>query len=204
MTVFGKCRFSYCNVFEARETPSGDKKFSVSVLIPKEDEQLVAKVKKEIENAKSTGIEKGTFTKAQVAASTFKLPLRDGDAEVEGGARGPEYKGMFFFNAASKNRPGVVGRDARTELMDADEFYSGVWGNIDVNFYPFAAKGPSGAVVSRGVAAGLNNLMKTDEDARLDGRQRAEDAFGGMEEGEEATETADAGPDTPDDDIPFS
>lgn len=180
--VINNVRFSYCNVFEARPTPSGELKFSVSVLIPKKDEATVKKVKDEIQNAITKGLESGNFTKAQAASPTFKLPLRDGDAEFKAGARGKEYEGMYFFNASSKNRPGVVGPDAQTELMDSEEFYSGVWGHIDVNFYPFPVKGSN--IPSRGIAAGLNNLMKVRDDDRLDGRQRAQDAFSGMAEPE--------------------
>ncbi len=182
MTVLNDVRFSYCAVFEPRPTPSNDLKYSVSVLVPKTNKEAIAAIKQAITDAKRVGVEKSKFTKVNAAAPTFKTPLRDGDTEHDSGARGPEYKGMFFFNAASNNRPGIVGPDAVTELMDADEFYSGVWGHIDVNFYPFSVSG------SRGIAAGLNNLMKVKDDDRLDGRQSAASAFEGKGVAEDIAE----------------
>lgn len=165
-----KVRFSYLNAFEPKETPSGDMKYSASILVPKEDEKGVAEVKAAINQAVQKGIDGNKFSVAQTKSPKFKNPLRDGDAEFEAGDRGPEYKGHYFLNSSSKNKPGIVGPDAKP-LFDPDEFFSGCYGRADINFFPFKAAG------NIGIGVGLNNLMKLHEGERLDGRQKAEDAF---------------------------
>lgn len=57
-------------------------------------------------------------------------------------------------------RPGVVDK-ARQPITDQEEFYSGCYGYVSINFYPFNAKG------NVGVAAGLNNVMKVKDGESL-------------------------------------
>lgn len=178
-------RFSYANVFEPRKTPSGDMKYSVACLLPKEDTKGVAEINKAIQDAVKDGVTKNTFSQAHVKA--LRLPLRDGDTEVDNDGN-PKYKGFYFFNANSSNQPGVI--DAQLKpLMTKDEFYSGCWGRADVNFFPYNQAG------NRGVGVGLNNVMKVKDDDRLDGRQSAEDAF--SKYAETTTEEANEGDDSP-------
>lgn len=176
--VTGEVRFSYANVFEAAATPSGDMKFSVSILIPREDKKTLENINKAIQEAVAKGLEKGTFTKQHVKGLRF--PIRDGDAEVKSGKRGKEYKGYFFINASSKNQPGVVNTKLEP-LMSTDDFYSGCWGRADVNFFPYNQAG------NRGIGVGLNNLMKSKDGDRLDGRQSADQAFSEYAEVEDET-----------------
>ena len=51
--VTGKVRFSYANVFQPAETPSGTLKYSVSILIPKSDTETITRFKKAFEECKS-------------------------------------------------------------------------------------------------------------------------------------------------------
>lgn len=166
-------RFSYLNAFEPKATPSGDLKYSVSMLIPKEDEAGIKAFQSAINAAVQKGIENNKFTQAQI--KMLRLPIRDGDEEFEAGNRGAEYKGCFFINATSKNKPGVVKAQKDSQpvpIFDPDDFYSGCYGRADVNFFPYNQAG------NRGVGCGLNNLLMVKEGERLDGRQKAEDAFG--------------------------
>lgn len=167
--ITGKVRFNWLAIAEPKETPSGDLKYSASILIPKTDETTLKEIDMAIQKAIKSGLEKGRITKAHV--SGLKLPLRDGDAEHESGNRGPEYKGMFFLNASSTRRPGIVGPDTKPLFDIEGEFYSGCWGRADINFFPYNTKG------NRGIGVGLNNLMKTADDDRLDGRLSADQAF---------------------------
>ena len=100
--------------------------------------------------------------------NTFLITL--GDEEFDNGNRGVEYKGHYFINCSSKNKPGVVDSQAKP-LFDAEAFFSGCYGRADVGFFPYNQAG------NRGIGVGLNNLMMTKEGERLDGRQKAEDAF---------------------------
>jgi hypothetical protein len=97
------------------------------------------------------------------------MPLRDGDEERADEA--PEYKGMYFFNCKSDRKPGIVDKDCN-EILDPDEVYSGCWGRVSVNFYPYSVNG------NKGVAVGLNNVQKLKDDQRLGGAAAsAEDDF---------------------------
>lgn len=164
-------RFSYAHVFEPSETPSGDMKYSACIMIPKDNTAALKEYQEGVAKAVAKGIEKNKITKAQV--KSLRMPLRDGDEEHASGDRGAEFKGFFFMNAGrgeKKGAPGVVGPTAKP-IMEQDDFYSGCWGNADVNFFAYNTAG------NRGIGVGLNNVMKVKDDERLDGKQKAEDAF---------------------------
>lgn len=171
--IITNVRFSYLHAFEPAETPSKEMKYSACLLIPKENEKVLKEIELAVNKAIQKGLDDNKFAQAHV--KTLRLPLRDGDAEHEAGDRGAEYKGMFFINCSSKNKPGIVGPDAKP-MFDPDDFFSGCWGHADINFFPYNTAG------NKGIGCGLNNLMKTKEDDRLDGRQKAEDAFANFAE----------------------
>ena len=175
---------SYLNWQEARPTPSGDMKFSVSILIDKKDKVNLKAIDIAIKAAIKKGLEDNKFTKAQLKG--LRMPLRDGSAEFKDGTRGKEYDGKYFLNANSNRQPGVVDEN-RKPIIDPDTFYSGCFGHVHVNMFPYNTAG------NKGIGVGLNNLMKADDGERLDGRKSAEDAFSdygttdeGDTEGEEA------------------
>ena len=79
---------------------------------------------------------------------------------------------MYFLNATSNQKPGIVDKDLN-EILDPDEVYSGCWGRVSLNFYPFDVSG------NRGVGVGLNNVQKLKDGERLGGaRASAESDFG--------------------------
>ena len=161
---------SYVEVWTPKKNLSGELKYSMAVLIPKTSTKELKKIKKEIGEAIQRGIDKGKITKAHAASSSFKLPLRDGDEEFEDKRKGPEFKGMVFFNASNVNPVGIVNSRVQP-IIDPTEFYSGCVCVVDIGFYAFNTGG------SKGIAAGLNNIMKLRDGDRFDGRQSAETAF---------------------------
>ena len=166
--VTGKARLSYVNLFQPRAQNEGQEpKYSVCVLVPKTDTATVNKIKAAIEAAK----EAGKPTWGGKVPPGLKVPLRDGDT-----ARAtPEYKGHWFINATSKQRPQVV--DASVQpILSADEVYSGCYGRVSINFYAYNQNG------NRGVAAGLGNVQKVADGEPLSGRSRAEDDFTAVQE----------------------
>lgn len=161
--VTGKVRLSYVNLFTPRAGMSGgEPKYSVCVLVPKSDTATVNKIKAAIEAAKQAGA--ATFG-GKVPAG-LKNPLRDGDTERDSA----EYKGHYFINASSKQRPGVVDA-AVNPILSQDEIYSGCYGRVSLNFYAYNQSG------NKGVGAGLQNVQKVAEGEPLSGRSRAEDDF---------------------------
>ena len=171
--ITGIVRISYPALFEAKPNPSGALKFSCSLLIPKSDTDTVAAIQKAIDKAIQNGKDK--IWKGKMPKFRYE-PLRDGDAELESGEKtGKEYEGCYFINASSDNPPGVVGPDAKP-LMDQGAIYAGCYVRADVNPFPYSNSG------NNGVGWGLNNVMLVKDGERLDGRQRAEDAFSAFAE----------------------
>lgn len=130
--VTDKVRFSYVNIFRSRAFQEGQTaKYSICLLIPKEDKATVKKIRAAIEAAIQDGISSKWGGKKP---GNLKLPLRDGDEERADEA--PEYEGMYFLNANSTQKPGIVDKDLN-EILDPDEVYSGCWGRASINFYAF-------------------------------------------------------------------
>lgn len=166
--VVGPARFSYLHVWEPVAIGEGsDKKYSVSLIIPKNDTKSVNLVKSAIKNALNAGIGKFGGKKPTV----YKNPLRDGDAERPDDEA---YKGCYFVNANCKTKPGVVNAQ-RQPITDQDELYSGCYGYASITFYAFNTNG------NKGIACGLNNLMKTKDGEPLSGRATAEADFANID-----------------------
>ena len=163
--ITGKVRLSYCKVWTGEKNDQGVVKFSTAVLVPKSDTATVNKIKAALEEVKNDPEShqkwKGKFN------AEMKACMRDGDLKAD---EHPEYAGHWFFNAASTTKPGIIGPD-RQPIMDESEVYSGMYAYVSVNFYPFNN-------TSKGIAAGLNNIMKAADGERLGGgRSSAEDDF---------------------------
>lgn len=169
--ITGEVRFSYLNVFEPKSINDSEAKYSVSLLIPKTDTKTIEAVNRAVEAAKQAGISKfGGKIPAQM-----KLPLRDGDIDR------PDdevYAGHYFLNANCRQKPGLVYKNGQP-IIDSTELYSGCYGHASVNFYAFSTNG------NKGIACGLNHLMKTRDGEPLGGRGRAEDDFAGLIDEEE-------------------
>lgn len=182
LVVTGKhVRMSYTHVFQPKKAPDSDKeKYSVSLIIEKKDVETIKKVKLAIEAAKTLGKESKPGWKGKWLP-TYKMPLRDGDTERPDDAA---YKGCYFINASSDNKPGVVD-SAVNAIISADEFYAGCYGRAEINFYPFDTNG------AKGVACGLNHLQKISDGEPLSARGSAEDAFGDDNDEEEEEDGSD-------------
>lgn len=164
--VTGEVRFSFLNVFEPKSINGSEEKYSVSLLIPKTDTKTINAINRAVEAAKQAGI--GKFGGKIPAA--MKLPLRDGDVER------PEdevYAGHYFVNANCKQQPGLVYKNGQ-KIIDSTDLYSGCYGHASINFFAFNNNG------NKGVACGLNHLMKTRDGEPLGGRSKAEDDFAGL------------------------
>jgi len=170
--VTGIVRFSYVNVFTPKAFNENDTpKYNVSILIPKSDTETIQMVKSCIQQALQEGIGKlgGSIPKV------WKDPLRDGDTD---GPDDEAYEGHYFLNASSTRAPGAVKKVAgKAVKMDEDEFYSGCYGLASINFYAFNVK-------NKGIACGLNNIMKTDDGERLGGGGASAAEDFGLEESE--------------------
>jgi hypothetical protein len=166
-------RLSYLHVFEPVAIEEGsDKKYSVSLIIPKSDKALIKKINAAIEAAKEQG--KTSKFGGKIPAN-LKTPLRDGDVERPDDAA---YADSYFLNANCKTKPGLVDKNLNP-ILDQDELYSGCYGRASITFYPFNTSG------NKGIACGLNNIQKLKDGESLGGRSRAEDDFSEAVEMEE-------------------
>lgn len=166
----GEVRFSYAHVFEPRQSDNGgDAKYSVCVLIPKTATSIIEMVNAAIDAAKAKGPNKTKGWVGGKVPSRLTVPLRDGDEED----KGPEYEGMYFLNCTSMTKPGVrvLENGKVVEALDTEDFYSGCWGAVTLNFFAYDNSG------NKGVGVALNNVIKTRDDNRLAGGASAEQDF---------------------------
>ena len=81
---------------------------------------------------------------------------------------------MYYFNCSSNNAPGVRVKDelgSVVEALDEGDFYSGCYGAVTVNLFPYAASG------NTGVGVGLNNVIKLRDGEKLAGGRSADADF---------------------------
>lgn len=164
----GPVRFSYVNVFSPRRNPDGTPgKYGVCVIFPKNDQEAYRIFEDAYKNAVALG--KTTKWNGRVPAKV-SLPLHDGDEERPDD---PAFKGCWYFNCSSTNKPGVRVREAGmiVEALDADDLYSGCYGAVTINLFPYSSNG------NVGVGVGLNNLIKTEDGEHLGGGRSAEQDF---------------------------
>jgi len=161
----GKVRLSYAHLFTPTTAPGSDiAKYSVSVIIDKNDKETLNKINAAIEKAQQQGI---TTKWGGKLPKNLHLPLRDGDAERDDAA----YANSYFFNCSSQRQPAVVDR-YRNEILDASEVYSGCYARVNINFYPYDSNG------NRGIAVGLNAVQKVADGEMLGGgAPKIADAF---------------------------
>ena len=162
--VTGIVRLSYEHVWEPASINGSNPKYSVSLIIPKDDVKTIAAINQAVDNAIKDGAAK--FGGKIPPKGALKLPLRDGDTERDDEA----YRNAYFVNANSTTAPQIVDR-AVQPILDRNEVYSGCYARVSINFYAFNSDG------NRGVACGLGNIQKVRDGEPLGGRTPAADDF---------------------------
>lgn len=170
-----RTRFSYCNVWEPRSVNGGDPKYSMSLIIPKDDAETLGRINRAIEAAYREGEAKLKGKGALPPLTAIRTPLRDGDLDRP---EDPAYAGCWFLNANSDRAPGIV--DAKAQpILDRGEVYSGCYGRVSIGFYAYNTNG------NRGIACGLNNIQKIRDGEPLGGYLSAEAEFAALGDGED-------------------
>ena len=162
--VTGIVRLSYEHVWEPASINGSKPKYSVSLIIPKDDVKTIAAINQAVENAIKDGAAK--FGGKIPPKGALKLPLRDGDTERDDEA----YRNAYFVNANSTTAPQIVDR-AVQPILDRNEVYSGCYARVSINFYAFNSNG------NKGVACGLGNIQKVRDGEPLGGKTSAADDF---------------------------
>lgn len=167
--ILGPVRISYAHLFTPTAMDeNSEKKYSVSLIIPKSDKKMVAQINKAIAAAEQQGL--NTKFGGVMPKKYKNITLRDGD---EDRPDDEVYANSYFINASCKKKPQVVGKDLKP-VMDESEVYSGCYCCVSVNFYAYNVNG------NKGIAAGLNNVMKARDGEPLGGRESAENDFAGI------------------------
>lgn len=159
--VTGKARGSYVNVFRPRiNDMNGKEEYSMSLLIPKEDRKTVDRINDAVKEAARKKF-------GDKVPAKFRHPLRDGDEERPEDAA---YKGHYFLNVKSQQKPGIVDKN-RQEVIDSSDFISGDYCRVSMNCYAYDVSG------NRGAAFGLGNVQVLAKGEPLTSQARAEDDF---------------------------
>ena len=157
----GKVRFSYCSLFTPKEAlDGGPAKYSVTLLIRKDDKMTVQKIQAATEAARASFLQRNPGKKLP---AQLKSTMHDGDGLRESGDEyGPECKGHWVMTVSSQQQPVIVDAN-KVPITDPKELYSGCYGRAILNFYVYDYMG------KKGVSAGLNGIMKLHDGDPLGG-----------------------------------
>jgi len=188
MVTFKNVKLGY--VYAARQNKKGG--YGVRVMIPNDDEKQLKAARRAI---KAAAIAKFG---SDVKLGRMKTPLRDANEE--------EFdedfmKDIMFFNANGDKKPGIVNRFNKTASeKDIEELcYSGAIFHVTVNFYGFDAVDEETGQKSKGVAAGLGNIMLRSAGERIGGGTVATDDFANYADESDDDDMDDFGDDDEDD-----
>ena len=166
-------RASYPHVFNPKEDDKGNKKYQLSCILNRDDKfyaENKAAVDKAIAHLLDVAGQKLNWKKDGAGKwkvpSTFKIPLRDGDEKSD-----EAYENADYFNASSTNKPNVVDKALKPITEDSGDFYAGCYCHVSVNFFLFDLP------ESKGIAAGLENIMKSKDGQKLSGGRSAAEDF---------------------------
>ena len=171
--VTGEARLSYVHLFKPyAHTAGGEEKYSVTILVPKSDTATKARIDAAIDAAKQAGKENKW---GGVIPPVCATPVHDGDGPKpsDGLPFGPECKGHWVFSASAKVEypPEVVDMNGNP-IINQSEVYSGIYGRVCVNFFPYAFNG------KKGIGCGLGPVQKLRDGDALSGGITAAQAFG--------------------------
>ncbi|HML46733.1 MAG TPA: DUF2815 family protein [Clostridia bacterium] len=169
--VTGKARLSYVHLLQPyANRNSSEEKFSVTVLIPKTDVATKQRIDAALEAATQAGVKLWGGRPPRIA-----IPVYDGDGTrpSDGMPFGPECKGHWVFTASCKKDkpPRIVDANVQ-DIMDSREIYSGIFGRVGVDFFPYNQAG------KKGIGCGLTNVQKLADGDPLGNRTTAEEDFG--------------------------
>lgn len=171
----GKVRLSFVHLLKPyAHQPGQEETYSTTILLPKSDVETKARIDAAIEEAKK----KGAADKwGGVVPPIVPTPIYDGDGvrPSDGMEFGPECKGHWVFTARSKSDypPEVVDANCNPIISHA-EVYSGMYGRVNVSFFPYAYGG------KKGIGCSLGPVQKlADGEPLSGGAPTAASVFGG-------------------------
>ncbi len=179
----GEVRLSYVHLFKPYAAMQGqEEKFSVTVLVPKADVDTMNRINAAIEAAKQRGISDKWNGQCPPVVPT---PVHDGDGvkPSDGMPFGPECKGHWVFTAGAKvDYPPEVVDSQGNPIINQSEVYSGMYGRVNVTFFPYSYGG------KKGIGCGLGPVQKLrDGEALAGSAPSAAQAFGVSNQAQQAS-----------------
>ncbi len=113
-------------------------RYSVAVVIPKEETDKINKLNSAIAEATALGVKK--FGNAISNPTSPHLPIRDGDDGTTGDLA---YVNSFYFTVSSQIRPGIVNKKCENEFHDND-YYELRYARVSINLIPYKMDGRLG------------------------------------------------------------
>lgn len=160
----GKVRLSFVHLFKPYAFQAGqEEKYSTTILVPKTDTDTMARINAAIEAAKQKGV---TDKWSGVMPPIIPTPVYDGDGvkPSDGTEFGPECKGHWVFIArSSADYPPEVVDKMGNPIINQSEIYSGVYGRVNVTFFPYLYGG------KKGIGCSLGPVMKLEDGEPLGG-----------------------------------
>jgi hypothetical protein len=177
-------RASFPNVFKARKNDlNGKDEYSVVALFPKGTDLTELKKAAEAAVKEKWGADPAKWPKL------LKSPFRDqAEREKEGKLPQGYEAGAIFMNLKSTQKPGLIKHEngQAVDITDSSEFYAGCYAKATVRAYAYDQKG------NKGVAFGLQNILKVKDGDPIGNRSKPEDDFKPVA-ATESTEGAPAG-----------
>lgn len=168
-------RVGFPNIWEPKKNQSGQEKYGLSMMFPKQGFQNPAwlnEILKEVQEQ----VQQQVFRGQAIPPHARLNPLKDGDVPNTMGK--VHFQGYYVVNAGSNFQPGVVDNliDPQTGkplvITDKNQFYAGCYARATVHAFWYNSNG------NMGIGISLNNVQKIKDGDRLGGGSQAEDEFG--------------------------
>lgn len=170
--ITGKVRISFPKLFRPNQStndagePVGDPKYSVLILIPKENDGGTLRAMRAAQKAALTEFKERYGRPAPRDYDTIHDCDEEDDLDQY-----PEREGHYRVSLSSVRKPGVV--DVLKNVIDSpDEVYSGCYVRVATDCYPYSGK------QKKGITFGLQHVQKLADGEPLGGvGSKAEDVF---------------------------
>ena len=152
-------------VFAHLDIPSTtDNKYGLTLLISKDDTEVIKRIEDAMEFAKQKSIEKW----GGKVPRNLRTPIHDGDEEKPDKSY---FKNCLYLNAKSIDPPQIVDKNVKP-IEDRSKVYYGCYVNVSLVFYGYNFSG------NKGIGVWLGNIQKVKDGPRIgNGRISAADEF---------------------------
>ena len=177
-------RISYPAVFKPRGFQDSDPKYSVTLMFDKTNKEQMASLKVLFDDATAVLNEawpnKETQPRIPMMGSD-NSPIKDCDKACDRqgiplAEKNPPYVGHYIIRCATgaDSPPFRVDRNVE-EIIDASVIYPGCFCKVNLNAYSYEVKGPTGAIINKGVTFGFNGIQFVKDGDRIGGTRKSVD-----------------------------